>query len=120
MLIANDVVYQLFLEPRYQESTEVITVAGRELEQLSRETSAQPADEGEGGVLDAIANAWSSTVDAVDIAGRFERLRTRAGEIIEHMVQLSVVFILQTGILPVAFLWIFLQVFRRLFKSVRR
>jgi hypothetical protein len=119
MLIANDMVYQLFLEPRYQESTEVITVAGRELEQLSKETSAQPAQEGEGGVLDAIANAWSNTVDAVDISGRFERLRARAGEIVEHLVQLSVVFILQTGLLPVAFLWMFLQVFKWLFRSVR-
>ena len=120
MLIANDMVYQLFLEPRYQESTEVITVAGRELEELSRETSAQPAEEGEGGVLDAIANAWNNTVDAVDISGRFERLRARAGEIIEHLVQLSVVFILQTGLLPVAFLWVFLQVFKWLFRSVRQ
>jgi hypothetical protein len=120
MLIANDMVYQLFLESRYQESTEVITVAGRELEQLSRETSTQSPAAGEGGVLDAIANAWNSTVDAVDIAGRFEHLRARAGAIIEHLVQLSVVFILQTALLPVAFLWIFLQVFRRLFKSVRQ
>jgi hypothetical protein len=35
------------------------------------------------------------------------------------MVQLSVVFILQTGLLPVAFLWVFLEVLKRLFKSAR-
>jgi hypothetical protein len=30
---------------------------------------------------------------------------------------LSVVFILQTAILPIAFLWIFLQIFKQLFRN---
>ncbi len=119
MLIANDLLYQQFLEPRYTQSTEIITEAGRDLEQLSKDASAQDAENAGDGVLDAISNAWSSTVDSMDVSGRFERLRTRAGEVTEHVIQLSVVFILQTGILPVVFLWVFLQLFKRLFKSFR-
>jgi len=118
MLIANDLLYQQFLEPRYEQSTEVITVAGRDLEELSKEASAQGARNEGDGVLDAISNAWSNTVDSMDISGRFERLRTRASELTEHLIQLSVVFILQTGLLPVVFLWVFLQVFKRLFRSI--
>jgi len=119
MLIANDLLYQQFLEPRYEKSTQVITEAGRDLEELSREASAQDAQNEGNSVLDAISNAWSNTVDSMDISGRFERLRTRASELTEHLIQLSVVFILQTGLLPVAFLWVFLQVFKRLFRSIR-
>ena len=37
---------------------------------------------------------------------------------IEHLIQLSVVFILQTGILPLMFLWIFLQMGKWLFRPV--
>ena len=118
MLIANDLLYQQFLEPRYEQSTQVITEAGRDLEELSREAGAQGAGQEGDGVLDAISNAWSNTVDSMDISGRFERLRIRAGELTEHLIQLSVVFILQTALLPVAFLWVFLQVFKRLFKSM--
>ncbi len=38
---------------------------------------------------------------------------------IEHLIQLSVVFILQTGILPIAFLWVFLQLVKWLFRPMR-
>ena len=118
MLIANDLLYQQFLEPRYEQSTQVITEAGRDLEELSKEASARDTHNESDGVLDAISDAWNNTVDSMDISGRFERLRIRAGELTEHLIQLSVVFILQTALLPVAFLWVFLQVFKRLFKSM--
>lgn len=46
-------------------------------------------------------------------------MQTRASEVVEHLVQLSVIFILQTGLLPIAFLWVFLQIFKMLFRPVR-
>ena len=119
MLIANDMLYQEFLEPRYQQSTEIITEAGRELEQLSEEARAEPVENHEASIFDSITNAWSDTVAAMDLSGKFSRMQDRAGELTEHLIQLSVVFILQTGLLPVLFLWGFLQVFKWLFRSIR-
>ena len=119
MLIANDLLYQQFLEPRYQQSTEIITDAGEALEQLSADAGVRNEQENGSGVLDSITSAWSNTVETIDLTGKFERMQARAGEVTEHLIQLSVVFILQTGLLPVAFLWIFLQVFKWLFRSIR-
>lgn len=119
MLIANDLIYQQFLESRYQQSTEVIDVAGQELKQISVETEQQATEAGDSGVLDSIAKAWIKTVNTMDMSGKLDRMQQRAGEVVEHLVQLSVIFILQTGLLPVAFLWVFLQVLRRLFKPIR-
>ena len=119
MLIANDLLYQQFLEQRYQESTEVITVAGKEMEQLNNEEADQISENVEAGMLDSISRVWSNTVDTMDLSGKLDRLQARAGDVIEHLIQLSVVFIFQTGLLPVAFLWFFLQVIKRLFRSVR-
>ena len=119
MLIANDLLYQQFLEQRYQQSTELITQAGKELEQLHEEASVENTEDPEAGMLDAITRAWSSTVDSIDLSGRLKRMQAQAGQVIEHLIQLSVVFILQTGLLPVAFLWFFLEVLKRLFRSVR-
>jgi hypothetical protein len=119
MLIVNDMLYQQFLESRYQQSTEIITEAGSDLEQLSTQANVEAAQEHDGSMLDAITSAWSNTVDSMDISGKFRRMQARAGEVIEHLIQLSVVFILQTGLLPVAFLWIFLQVFKWLFRAIR-
>jgi hypothetical protein len=119
MLIANDFVYQQFLESRYQESSEIIGVAGKELTEISAETDQDAAGVQESGVFDSIAKAWSNTVDTLDMSGKVDRMQEQAGEVVEHLIQLSVIFILQTGLLPVAFLWVFLQVLRRLLRPIR-
>jgi hypothetical protein len=119
MLIANDMLYQQFLEPRYQQSTEIITEAGKQLEQLSAEASVEKEQDEDASMLDSITRAWSSTVDSIDLSGRLQRMQSRAGEVIEHLIQLSVVFILQTGLLPIAFLWFFLQLIKLSFRSIR-
>jgi len=119
MLIANDLLYQQFLEQRYQQSTEIISEAGKELEQIKAEAHEEEARHDDDGMLGSLARAWSSTVDSVDLSGRLERMQEQAAELIEHLIQLSVVFILQTALLPVVFLWFFTLAIRRLFRPMR-
>lgn len=119
-LIANDALYQLFLEPRYVESTEVVTAAGDEIQQIG-EVQEQAEESGEdglfgSGVFGTIGEAMDKTRESLDLADKVGRIKARAAEMIEHLIQLSVVFILQTGILPLVFLWIFLQMAKRVFK----
>jgi hypothetical protein len=119
MLIVNDFLYQQFLESRYEASSQIITEAGDELKQLSVEAEAEGSEAGESGIMDSISQAWSNTFNSLDMSGKLDRMQTRASEVVEHLVQLSVVFILQTGLLPIAFLWVFLQIFKRLFRPIR-
>ena len=119
MLIANDMLYQQFLEQRYQQSTEIITEAGQELEQIRTEANREIEPGTDDSMLDSITRVWSNTVDSVDLSGRLKRMQAQAADVIEHLIQLSVVFILQTALLPVAFLWFFTQVIKRLFRPMR-
>lgn len=113
-MIANEAVYGLFLEPRYQESTQVIEQAGKDLEEVRVE--ADIPEEGEIGILESIGRTFSSTRESLDFEERLDQITERASEVIEHLLQLSVVFIFQTGILPIAFLWLFLQTLKLLFR----
>ena len=116
-IIANEGLYALFLESRYLESAEVIESAGEQLEQtVERAGSASEDETAESGWFDGIARGLSGTREALDFSERLERIQARAAEVIEHLIQLSVVFVLQTGILPIAFLWIFLQLVKQLFR----
>lgn len=119
-LIANDAIYELFLEPRYLQSTEIVTAAGEEIEQIGQSTQAVQEPEGEGGfvsdVFGSLGDAVTRTKDALDLGDKVTRIKDRAAEMIEHLIQLSVVFILQTGILPLVFLWLFLQAGKLLFR----
>ena len=113
-MIANEAVYGLFLEPKYQESTQVIEQAGKDLEEVRVE--ADIPEEGEVGILESIGRTFSSTRESLDFEDRLDQITERASEVIEHLLQLSVVFIFQTGILPIAFLWLFLHTLKLLFR----
>lgn len=114
-MIANEAVYAVFLESRFVESTQVIESAGAEIEQAGSPAEADQED-GEGGLLDSIGRTFDSTRESMDFRERLAYIGERASDVIEHMIQLAVVFIIQTGILPIAFLWLFLQLFRQLFR----
>lgn len=68
--------------------------------------------------LDSIANAWSNTVDSLDVSGKLEHIQTRASELTQHLIQLIVVFVFQTALIPIMFLWVFLQTLKWLFKPI--
>jgi hypothetical protein len=113
-MIANEALYSLFLESRYMESAQVIESAGEQLEQTVER--AEPSGQAEGeepGFLESLGRSLSGTREALDFSERLDRISARAAEVIEHLIQLSVVFVLQTGILPIVFLWIFLQLIKR-------
>lgn len=120
-MIANEALYQLFLEQRYQQSQQVIESAGADLERTAQrmEQAAAQAEgeEGAQGFLDAIGRGLSNTREALNFSQRLENVKRRAADVIEHLIQLSVVFVLQTGILPIAFLWVFLQLFKQIFRT---
>jgi hypothetical protein len=117
-MIANEGLYRVFLEDRYVESTQAIESAGSDIEQaMPRAEAAEEAGEGET-LFESIDRALESTRQSMDFGRRLDAITERAAELIEHLIQLSVVFILQTGLLPIAFLWIFLQILRRMVQPI--
>ena len=111
-MIANEAVYGLFLESRYQASTEVIELAGKDLEKARVAAEDAGEEAGEAGFFESIGRS----LESLDFEERLDRISERASEVIEHLLQLSVVFIFQTGVLPIAFLWAFLRLMQILFR----
>jgi hypothetical protein len=108
-MIANEAVYGLFLEGRYLESTAVIESAEAAIEVINEEAASEAESEG---LLDSIGRSFDSTRQSLDFRKRLASISERASDLIEHLLQLGVVFIFQTGLLPIAFLWLFLRLLR--------
>jgi hypothetical protein len=111
-LIANEAVYDQFLESRYVESKQVIESAGSAIEAASEEEAELPGN-GEASLLDSLGRALDSSRETLNLKERVAVIRARATEVIENLIQLSVVFILQTGILPLVFLWLLIHLLKR-------
>ena len=115
-MIANEALYRMFLESRFVESTQVIESAGADIREAGVRETGVEEDENLT-LMESLGRSFDSARQSMDLKQRVERIGERASDIIEHLIQLSVVFILQTGVLPIAFLWIFLQLFRQLFQN---
>ena len=121
VMLANDGLYRLFLQSRYQESTQVVETAGRQIEEAG---TTQPdeafdwAEEAESGLLGSLSRSFESARESLDLRRRLDLISEQATEVTEHLVRLSVVFILQTGLLPILFLWIFLQALKSMFRKI--
>lgn len=114
-LIANEMVYDLFLESRYLASTQELELAGEAIERIDS------ANTGSSGSIDTVTESESKSIfgraidsarKTLDFEQRLEDIKLKTSSLIEHLIQLSVVFILQTGVLPLAFLWLILAFFR--------
>ncbi len=121
-LIANQAIYQLFLENHYKVSTQVVSRAGEEIELISQSGQPEEKKPDQDGMFssrlfEALGNAVDSTKQALNLGDKVQHIKARATEMIEHLIQLSAIFILQTGIMPIIFLWLFLQLAKWAFRA---
>ncbi len=86
------------------------------------EAEGAPGAGDETGLLDSmlgpLREAWNEAAAGASLGERVAAIQARAGTVIEHLIQLSVVFVLQTGIVPLVFLWLFLQLAKWLFRPL--
>ena len=99
MALGSEVTYQLLLASKYEASQAQIKSA------VVPDVEVQ-ADEG----LAERAKRWLA--QSTDIGKKIEALKAKAGGWIEHIVRLAAVFIFQTVVLPLLFLWAMLRLYR--------
>ncbi len=118
-MIANEAVYDLFLESRYLASTQELESAGKAIEGAEANAGAESAASPDS--VNQSRSIFGQVMDGarktLDFEQKLADIKQRTGELIEHLIQLSVVFILQTGILPLLFLWLFLSLLRLILRS---
>ncbi|MGD9946491.1 MAG: hypothetical protein AB7L76_23665 [Burkholderiaceae bacterium] len=97
--LGSDWLFQRFLAPEYEASQHVIEVASGQTAQLDPSRELRAAD---AGLLDRM-RGWLS--QNADVRARFDALKTAAEQAIEHMINLIVIFLLQTLVVPTLMLW---------------
>ncbi|MBI3186860.1 MAG: hypothetical protein HYZ31_03180 [Gammaproteobacteria bacterium] len=103
--LLNQAVYWYFLQPQYESSQTVLEQSGFQLQQQQpvKTISAPPQNEA---MMDKLKRAYQSATDAVDIDARLDRIKQVASNMSERILDLMVVFLVQSLLFPLLFIWL--------------
>lgn len=112
-VLLSDAIYEGFLADRYGASQLALESAREQVEALSEADELPPADANVG-LLDRLGQWYDRAASKLDVQGRIALYKDRLARASEHIIDLIVVFMLQTVVLPLLFLWLGLALLRAL------
>jgi hypothetical protein len=105
--IGSELLFDLFLEPQYTESTQKLQQTQEAISSLSKEDKSQASQpSADDGVLDKAKKWFDSATQAMDIDARIDEYKAAAADATRQTINLIVVFVIQTVIFPLLFLWV--------------
>lgn len=116
--VVNERAFQLFLAEPYQASSRALDTARSEIEAI-HETAPAVEAPSDPGLLDRLSRFYQDTSRKLSIEERVRRYQEKLSHAVEHTIQLIVVFVLQTIVFPLLFLWAGLAAVRGLGRFLR-
>ncbi len=114
LIVGTHVVFATFLEQEHDAATAVLEATSSEIEELNREETPAAARVDDPTFLQRLGDMFDSSLQQLDVAGRIDRLKSSASNASEQIVNLIVIFVLQTIILPLVFLWLLVEGLKRM------
>ena len=112
LVIGTNLVFDTFLAAEQAAATQALETTRTEIEQLNQEPSS-PAPE-EQSLTDRLGALLDDSLQSMNVSERIERVSEQVTNASEHIVNLIVIFVFQTIILPLVFLWLFFEVLKSL------
>ncbi len=112
LIICTNLVFDTFLAAEQSAATQALETTRTEIEELNEQATA-PAIENQS-LIDRLGSMLDDSLQAMNVSERLDRLRERVSDTSEHIINLIVIFVLQTIILPVFFVWAFVELLKSL------
>lgn len=111
--LCNEWVYQTFLQKQYQSASENLELARIRIGDINEEALPEQPTESPG-LIDRAKEVYRSALRQIDFDKRLVEYKAAAETISENTIQLIVVFIMQTVVFPLLFLWIVFTLLKRI------
>jgi uncharacterized protein (UPF0305 family) len=105
LIVGTTVISDRFLAPEQEAATAILRDTTADIERINDETRATTADEQS--LMDRLGEMIDESLESMRVGDRMKELRESASNAAEHIVSLIAIFVLQTILLPVLFLWLF-------------
>lgn len=116
--LGSEFIFTTFLQQQYEESTQNIEQARDDIGRINKGRGVVTLPKEESFV--GRAKEWyRATLDSIDFESTLEEYQQAAAHVSEQFIQLIVIFVLQTVLLPLLFLWGFGRLLRRVWQLPR-
>lgn len=112
LVMGSSVVFATFLEAEQAAAVQALEGVQEEIKELNPQQDSPARDDGS--LLDRFDNLVDSTLNALDVREPLAELQDRVAAASEHIISLIVIFVLQTILLPIGFLWLFVEILKGL------
>lgn len=109
LVIGTHIVFSAFLESEHDAATAVLEATSSEIETLNQDDAVPVPNPESTSLMDRFGDMWDSSVGQMNIAGRIDNLKESVSSASEQIINLIVIFVLQTIILPLVFLWLLVE-----------
>lgn len=114
--LANQGIYHVFLEKEYVTSSQKLEYAAEEIGELNKNNNFNQPNIRKKSVWESAKDFYKSTSEMLDISKKIEKYKQAATETTHHIINLIVVFLFQTLIIPLAFLLLLYASFKYIIK----
>lgn len=110
--LANESIYHVFLENEYIESTQLLETTALQIDQINEHVQSHKPDIKKKSVWESAKAFYSSTTEMLDMNKKIEKYKQAANKTTQHIVNLIVIFLFQTLIIPLGFIFIIYALFK--------
>ena len=109
LVIGTTIVFDTFLAAEQAKATQALEATRNEIESLNEQAERDAAPEEDQSMLDRLGTLFNDSLQSMNVRERIENLRERVSNASEHIINLIVIFVLQTIILPILLVWLFAE-----------
>ncbi len=114
MAICSNTMYVTFLEQQYLEAQDRLNVTTTRIRTITEQEVEPVEPEAALSFLEKTKLAYQSAANAVNVRKRIASLQSAAADISEYAINLIVVFVTETIVFPLLFLWLTIQLAKKI------
>lgn len=112
---SSEYFYQSVLQNEFEHSKVIVQKAQLELENLQQESKELVSSKKESGFFDGVSSKFETLSETFNISAKLESLQTQIEEASRNIIHLITIFVVQSILMPLLFLWLFIASIKFIF-----
>ena len=110
LIVGTTLISDAFLAPEQEAATAILRDTTKDIERISEDAPTMAP--GEQSLMDRLGEMIDESLESMRVGDRMKELKESASDAAEHIVSLIAIFVLQTILLPLLFIWMFMAMLK--------